>query len=273
VVLICYVTGKLLNKELPITRCNYAFCRAYLHNNLNGLNPMKLMFFFLLIMEIFISCKYKKQDNNSNTDSTSNRPVENVEVPKKQLHGTWISTSSKGSMLLDIEDTNRVFYYGFSKNADTSFFLNKGHHLVLYKSPGSMGYWNDSFIWVKLRDVRLDYKIRGDSLIEVDKMGEQAILVRAYTDEEKYYRLFDTSRIIGELTYVNKVDERELFIIKGNDIEYQVTSLRSNSNNNKFFSEVASVGDSIYKLPGQTSFTVVKKDTKSRIHFGFVKRL
>jgi len=58
-----------------------------------------------------------------------------------------------------------------------------------------MGYWNnpkDSFkadvdIWIHTDKFRVDYKLKGDTLIEIDKMGEQGKLIKVNNDNNDSY--------------------------------------------------------------------------------------
>jgi hypothetical protein len=52
-----------------------------------------------------------------------------------------------------------------------------------------MGYWNrpdnpvkaDADIWISTDKFHFDYKLKGDTLIEYDKMGEQEKFIRLLT--------------------------------------------------------------------------------------------
>ncbi len=54
-----------------------------------------------------------------------------------------------------------------------------------------MGYWNNagnsykanSDIWIATDKFRFDYKLKGDTLIEFDKMGDQGALIKIVNGE------------------------------------------------------------------------------------------
>ena len=70
--------------------------------------------------------------------------------------------------------------------AQASFALRKAlrqHPCSLYKAAASMGRneQDPSRIWLKTTGFRFDYRVDGNRLVEVDKMGDQGIFVRVDT--------------------------------------------------------------------------------------------
>ena len=92
---------------------------------------------------------------------------------QKILTGKWIHHFPKKDVIIEIKDTSHVFVYGlFDKNKSTDTLFS------------TMGSFSDTTIWIKIPTARFDYKVRGDSLIEFDKMGEQAVYIKVKPPEE-----------------------------------------------------------------------------------------
>ena len=61
-----------------------------------------------------------------------------------------------------------------------------------YKSTSKLGAWNrpgvqytsDADIWIDTDQFRFDYRIKGDTLIEIEKMGDQVRFVKVINDNK-----------------------------------------------------------------------------------------
>jgi hypothetical protein len=187
------------------------------------------------------------------------------------LHGTWVRQNKAGFTLIEIKDTSNVLYYDF---LDRQMDLGKptSDRFWYYKSKATMGYWDSSAIWISTDKFRFDYKLKGDTLIEFDKMGDQGTFIKVQTDEEKAFKDFNAANLKGKIKYVTKVDPSEFFVLDNVDWEYSFTSVASSSSNNKTFSDVAAIGDSIYKPSFADTLSLYKKDGKQIFKFAFVRR-
>lgn len=107
------------------------------------------------------------------------------------LHGTWIRHNKEGFTLIEIKDTSDVFYYQFMDRKTYDDTITRDRYWY-YKSKATMGYWNnpgntykaDVDIWIATGKFRFDYKMKGDTLIEFDKMGDQGVFVKVYNDDK-----------------------------------------------------------------------------------------
>lgn len=109
----------------------------------------------------------------------------------KGLQGTWVRQSKAGFTLIEIKDTSNILYYQFlDREIDLGEPLSDRYWY--YKSKATMGYWNSPDnpykagvdIWIATDQFRFDYKLKGDTLIEFDKMGEQGWFVKVYNDNK-----------------------------------------------------------------------------------------
>jgi hypothetical protein len=103
----------------------------------------------------------------TNSSSQSDQGKNNdtiVEASKnKNLTGKWIRYSPKRNTIIEVTDTAHVIIYGLnSRNQSTDTLFS------------TMGFFNDTTIWIKIPTARFDYRVKGDTLIEFDKMGVQA---------------------------------------------------------------------------------------------------
>ena len=135
-----------------------------------------------------------------------------------------------------------------------------------------MGYWDSSAIWISTDKFRFDYKLKGDTLIEFDKMGDQGTFIKVKTDEEKAFKDFNAANLKGKITNVTKVDPSEFFVLDNVDWEYSFTSIASGVSKGKTFSEIAAVDDSIIKPSYADTLTLYKRDSKQYFKFAFVRR-
>ena len=130
-----------------------------------------------------------------------------------------------------------------------------------------------STIWISTDKFRFDYKLSGDTLIEFDKMGVQGKFIKVYTDEQKAYITFNAAIFKGEITYVNKVDPAEYFVLNNLDNEFSFTSIPNENSDNKQFTDLAAPGDSIIKTQFSDTLILIKKQTRKLYKFAFVQQL
>ena len=146
----------------------------------------------LLILPIWaiVFCNGSNQATQDKKKVASiNQKVDKAE--HKAIHGTWVRHSKTGFTLIEIKDTSNVLYYQFlDREAGRDKPISDRYWY--YKSKATMGYWNspdnpykaDGDIWIGTNQFRFDYKLKGDTLIEVDKMGDQGKFVKVYNDNE-----------------------------------------------------------------------------------------
>ncbi len=100
------------------------------------------------------------------------------------LKGTWINYNPGGFTLIEIKDSLNVLYYRCSDRKNKNDTITTDRYWF-YRSDAKLGYWDKNSIWIATRKFRFDYKIKGDTLIEFDKMGDQGTYIKVYRDEEK----------------------------------------------------------------------------------------
>jgi hypothetical protein len=216
------------------------------------------------LITIAFSCHQTIQDKTTPDAKID----ESNKVKYSGLHGTWVRRIKGALTLIEIKDTSDVHYYEF---ADMS--AGKGRTNAnpwYYISKGRIGYWDSKTIWIGTDKFRFDYKLKGDSLIEFDKMGDQGIFIKLHTDQEKAFIKFNQTRLQGKITYLNKVDSSELFGLDNIYKEFSFTSIAGSASGNKSFSELAAIGDSIIKPAGADSLTLYKKDSGLYFRLSFV---
>ncbi|MBC7747886.1 MAG: hypothetical protein H7Z76_04780 [Methylotenera sp.] len=228
----------------------------------------KLLFILFIWTTVLCSC-----NNQATTDKDKvTVPIQKDATTKyKGLRSSWVRQNKAGFTLIEIYDTSNVFYYQF---LDREIDLGKptSDRYWYYKSKATMGYWDSSAIWIATDKFRFDYKLKGDTLIEFDKMGNQGTFIKVQTDEEKAFKEFNASNLKGKITYVTKVDPSEFFVLDSVDWQYSFSSIASNNSGNKTFSEIAAIGDSIIKPAYADTLELYKKDTKQYFKFSFVQR-
>lgn len=132
----------------------------------------RLLSIISLFSIFFYACD--NQDATNKTDSYA---------PQYQgLQGTWVRHNKEGFTLIEIKDTSHVLYYQFMDRKAES-----DDRYWYYRSEASMGYWNnpvkaDVDIWIFTDKFRFDYKLKGDTLIEYDKMGVQGKFIKMHKD-------------------------------------------------------------------------------------------
>ena len=106
------------------------------------------------------------------------------------IQGIWVRHNKEGFTLIEIRDTSHVSYYQFiDGNAEMETITTDRYWY--YQSKATMGYWNrpenslkaNADIWIDTDKFRFDYKLKGDTLIELDKMGEQGKFIKVYNDK------------------------------------------------------------------------------------------
>lgn len=139
----------------------------------------KLFLIVSLIPYVFGNSTNQTPRNNENIGSITREHKINK---YKELIGTWVRYSRSGFTLIEIKDTSNVLYYEF---LDRQIEIGKptSDRFWYYKSKATMGYWNSSAIWIATDKFRFDYKLKGHTLVEFDKMGDQGTFVEVRTDE------------------------------------------------------------------------------------------
>ncbi len=212
-----------------------------------------LIAFYLTIF--FCSCNNQTsviKPNNKNVSQTKDI------TSHAGLHGTWVRHNQKGFTLIEIKDTSNILYYEFfDREADLHKPTND--RFWYYKSKAKMGYWdsNNAAIWISTDKFRFDYKVKGDTLIEFDKMGDQGTFMKVYTDEEKAFREFNKTNLKGIITDLTKVEPSEFFVL--NNLNRQLSFSSLPNIDKKLFSDLAKVGDSIIKLAYEDTLILYKK--------------
>ncbi|MBK9249790.1 MAG: hypothetical protein IPM69_17205 [Ignavibacteria bacterium] len=142
----------------------------------------KILLVLYLSLLLLGSCDKVQPETTQITQKKINQPDT---APFNGLRGTWVRHDDNHFIILEIQDTSHVSYYELlDRKSDTE----SGGRYWYYKSAARMGYWDktrlipDMDIWVSTDKFRFDYKIKGDTLIEIDKMGEQGKLIRVYSD-------------------------------------------------------------------------------------------
>ena len=186
------------------------------------------------------------------------------------MYGTWFRQNKYGFTLIE-KKTHQTFYI-------IRFQTDKQILTLLRQTD--FGIINQKLLWVigtKMQFIstdkfRFDYKLNGDTLIEFDKMGDQGSFIKIYTDEQKAYKIFNDATFKGEITHVVKVDPSEYFVLNNIDNEFSFTSIPNSNSDNKQFTDLAAIGDTIIKSQFSDTLTLIKKQTKKFYKFGFVRR-
>lgn len=230
------------------------------------MTKLAIAYFCLTIL----ACSCNNQPTENKTIS-KNKSIEQDTTIFKGLHGTWVRQNKYGFTLIEIKDTSNVLYYQVSdRQADADTI--KSDRFWYYKSKATMGYWDKNAIWIQTQKFRFDYRLQGDTLIEFDKMGDQGKFIRVFTDEQKAYQTFNTTTLKGKITFVNKVYESEYFVLNNIDNEFSFTSIPNSNSDNKQFTDLAAIDDSVIKSQFTDTLTLIKKQAKKSYKFGFVRR-
>jgi len=137
-------------------------------------------------------------------DETSKK-VQSADTEKYSgLQGTWVRYTKRNFTLIEIKDTSNVLYYQFIERKPEMDKITTDHYWY-YRSIATMGYWDNSTIWVATDKFRFDYKLKSDTLIEFDKMGDQGKFIKVYTDEQKAFKEFKASNLNRKITKTNNL--------------------------------------------------------------------
>jgi hypothetical protein len=146
----------------------------------------KLHFILSILITVFCGCNNQALKNKKKVATTNQK---SVTIEYKGLQGTWVRHNKTGFTLIEIKDTSNVLYYQYlDRDADLGKPTNDRYWY--YKSKATMGYWNnpgnsykaDMDIWIATDKFRFDYRLKGDTLIELDKMGDQGKFVKVIKD-------------------------------------------------------------------------------------------
>ena len=128
---------------------------------------------------LFCGCNNQAPINKDDNKPRSAQQTDTVN--DKGLHGTWIRHTKEGFTLIEIKDTSNIVYYQLvDRKADIDTITTDRYWY--YKSNATMGFWDSTSIWISTDKFRFDYKLKGDTLIEFDKMGDQGKFIKVYTD-------------------------------------------------------------------------------------------
>lgn len=149
----------------------------------------KLLLILTISTVVFFSCGSQSSQEKKKVALAAQK-VDTTEY--KGLHGTWVRHNKAGFTLIEIKDTANILYYQFL-DRETDLGKPMSDRYWYYKSKATMGYWNspdnpykaDVDIWIATDQFRFDYKLKGDTLIEFDKMGDQGKFVKVDNDNEK----------------------------------------------------------------------------------------
>ena len=133
----------------------------------------------------FYSCKYETSKNVAMETITE----DTVSKLENYIRGSWVKHDKEGFTLIEIIDTSNVLYFQFIDRKAYNSNATENRYWY-YKSRATFGYWNSPMnhvktntdIWIETDKFRFDYKIKGDTLIEFDKMGDQGKFVKVNTD-------------------------------------------------------------------------------------------
>ena len=228
----------------------------------------KLAIAFFWLTTLACSCNNQPKENKA---LNKNIAIEQDTTVFIGLHGTWFRQSKYSFTLIEIKDTSNVLYYQvLDRQADIDTIISD--RFWYYKSKATMGYWDKNAIWISTDKFRFDYRINGDTLIEFDKMGDQGKFIKVYTDEQKAYKVFNEVAFKGEITHLVKVDPAEYFVLNNIDNEFSFTSIANSNSDNKQFTDLAAIGDSVFKTQFNDTLTLIKRQTNKSYKFGFVQQ-
>jgi hypothetical protein len=123
---------------------------------------------------------------NAEIETISEDTVSNL---NNHIQGSWVRHDKEGFTLIEVIDTSSVLYFQFIDRKVQDIAATENRYWY-YKSKATAGYWNSpnnlfktsADIWIQTDRFRFDYKISGDTLIEVDKMGDQGKFVKVNPD-------------------------------------------------------------------------------------------
>jgi len=133
----------------------------------------KQLIYIFIVVIILNSCDFQKTSK-----SDSNIKLEQIDSTNYfELQGTWIWFDKFGFSIIEIKDSLNITYT-LLEDRKSVIDTIISDRFWYYKSSAKMGYWNSLNIWIKTDKFRFDYKIKGDTLIEYDKMGDQGKYVK-----------------------------------------------------------------------------------------------
>jgi len=138
----------------------------------------KIFCVFIISTTVFCSCN----QTTKNQDKTTHFQKGDT-IKYKGLHGTWARHNKAGFTLIEIIDTSKVLNHQFL-DRDAELGVSNTDRYWYYKSAATLAYLDSSTISIGTDKFRFDYKLKGDTLIEFDKMGDQGIFVKLKTDED-----------------------------------------------------------------------------------------
>jgi hypothetical protein len=141
----------------------------------------KFFSFFPLLILLVVNCSC---NGKSDVDKNVEAPKHVYAVEYTGLKGTWIRQNKSGFTLIEIEDSTHILYNQVIDRKAEIDTITQDRYWY-HHSKATMGYWDSTQIWIKTSMFRFDYKLKGDTLIEFDKVGDQGIFIKVYTDEQK----------------------------------------------------------------------------------------
>lgn len=129
--------------------------------------PLQTKLIFILSVLIFVFCSCSQVSKAENDKTAEYKP----------LRGSWQRENSEGSTLIEIIDTSMVFIHQFLKREPGSNGP-VSDSIWYYKYEGTMGYRDSSTIWISTDNFRFYYKLKGDTLIELDNKGDQGVFIK-----------------------------------------------------------------------------------------------
>lgn len=139
----------------------------------------KQLFYCFFVVFTLNSCDFQKSSKSDlmikteQIDSTNNF----------ELKGTWIRFDKYGFSVIEIKDSLNITYTLLEDRKAVIDTITSDRYWY-YKSSAKMGYRNSLKIWIRTDKFRFDYIIKGDTLIEYDKMGDQGKYVKMKEDVE-----------------------------------------------------------------------------------------
>lgn len=142
-------------------------------------NLLKIFHILTLWSAAFYGCSPNPTKPNERSDIQKSSFSES-----KGLFGTWVRHNQTGFTLIEIIDSSHVLYYEFL-DRDINHSKSNSDRYWYYKSAATVAYVDRSTISIRTSKYRFDYKLKGDTLVEFDKMGNQGIFVKVKTEEDR----------------------------------------------------------------------------------------
>jgi hypothetical protein len=152
---------------------------------------LRIGIILIIIITIFLfSCKFKAKEANT---------IELTKEPNKEffLRGSWIYHDKARFILIEINDTNDVIYYHYGNSKELTgkngrnWLIKSKATLTVFKPRNSVKWLtpitmnsDDQIISISTEEVRHDYVVKKDTLIEFDKTGILGRLYRIYPEED-----------------------------------------------------------------------------------------